>query len=186
MKRTFLKSVSTVAVAGLLMGSVAMAEDSSGVGLMGVGTSFYHFKTTDNLGLENDYTVPTFDLRIGAKNQDWRFLLGYSFIKDESLPGGTAENNLLTGQLDYIFSTTPIAEGTLIQPFIGGTLAYHNYKFGSVIDEDGVSYGAQLGAIFDFDKFSIDATARYMDSSLDHVNEFYGVSIGINYKLSTD
>jgi len=183
MKRAFLKSMSSVAVAGLLMSSVAIADDSS-TGLMGVGTSFYHFKTTDSLGLENDYTTPTLDLRIGAKNQDWRFLLGYSFVKDKDLPGGTADNNLLYTQLDYIFSTTPIAPNTLLQPFIGGTIAYQNYKFGSVIDEDGVAYGGQIGAIFDFDKFSIDATARYMDSSLDHVNEFYGISVGINYKLS--
>ena len=185
MKRTFLKSMTTVAVAGLLTSSVAMADDSS-TGLIGVGTSFYHFKTADSLGLENDYTVPTFDLRVGAKNQDWRFLLSYSFVKDEDLSGGTAENNLLTGQLDYIFSTTPVEGGALVQPFVGGSLAYHNYKFGSAIDEDGVSYGAQIGAILDFDKVSIDVTARYMDSSLDNVNEFYGVSLGLNYKLSNE
>ena len=183
MRKRFSTSIKSIAVVTLLSG--ALYADS-GTGLMGIGASMYHFKSNDNIGLEHDYTVPSLDFRIGAKNSDWRFLIGYSFIKDETVAGSTAENILATSQLDYIFYTTPIAKETLFQPFIGATVGYHGYKYGSSIDEDGVTYGAQVGAIFDFENFSIDTTARYMDSSNSNSNEFYGVSVGFNYKLKND
>ena len=184
MSRTLIKSVCKTAVAGLLLSSAVYAGDSTG--LMGIGASYYHFKSNDNIGLEHDYSVPSLDLRIGAKNEDWRFMFGYSFIKDETISGGTAENTLFTGELDYIFYTVPMENQTLFQPFIGGTVGYHGYKYGSTIDEDGFAYGGQIGAIFDMEDFSIDATARYMGSSVDDVNEFYGISVGFNYKLNSN
>ena len=184
MRKRFANTIKSVTAIALLSG-ILYADDSS-TGLMGIGTSFYHFKTNDTIGLEHDYTVPTLDIKIGAKNSDWRFLLGYSFVKDETVVGETAENILVTGELDYIFYTTPMQGQTLFQPFIGGTVGYHGYKYGSTIDENGVAYGAQVGAIFDFQTFSIDTTAKYMGSSNDNANEFYGVSLGFNYKLSND
>ena len=184
MSRTLIKSVCKTATVAILLSGVVNAGD--GTGLMGIGASYYHFKSNDNLGLEHDYSVPSLDLKIGAKNPDWRFLLGYSFIKDDTVAGATAENILVTGELDYIFYTVPMQNQTLFQPFIGGTVGYHGYKYGSTIDENGVAYGAQVGAIFDFENFSIDTTAKYMDSSNDNANEFYGISVGFNYKLNND
>ena len=184
MSRTLTNSVYKSAIVAILLSSTVSAGNSSG--LLGIGASYYHFKSNDNIGLEHDYSVPSLDLRIGAKNSDWRFLVGYSFIKDDTVAGATAENILVTGELDYIFYTVPMQNQTLFQPFIGGTLGYHGYKYGNTIDENGVAYGAQVGAIFDFENFSIDTTAKYMDSSNDNSNEFYGLSVGFNYKLNND
>jgi hypothetical protein len=182
MKKSCVIGFCKAAIVGGMLLNAANAGESTGI--LGIGTSFLHFKTLDSLNLEQDYTVPSLDLKIGAKNDEWRFLLAYSFIKDESLSGGTAKNSLLTGQVDYLLYNIPMEGEQMIQPYIGATVGYEEYKFGSSIDESGAAYGGQLGAIWDCPDYSIDATFKYLDTSLDSVNEIYGFSLGFNYKLN--
>ena len=180
-KHKMTKMCKALVLGGILL-NVANAQD--GTGILGLGTTFGHFKTLDSLRLEQDYTAPSLDLKIGAKNSDWRFLLGYSFIKNETISGATAKNTLVTGQIDYLLYDIPINAQQAIQPYIGTTVGYEEYKFGSSIDERGTAYGGQLGAIWDCPDYSIDAAFRYLDTSLDNVNEIYGFSLGFNYKLN--
>ncbi len=177
--KQFTKTLGVLAVGSMLLTQAPQAES---VGLIGVGVTAYTFDTLDSLGLSNSYTAPALTLKLGAKNEDFRFLLGYSFIADETVAGSTAANTYILGQLDYMFYNIPTNSGA-IRPYIGFVVGYEEYKYNDTIDESGGAYGGEIGAIWDFETFSIDAGISYMDSSLDSVNDAYGFTLGFNYKI---
>jgi len=184
MKRVTVRKALGVLLAGSLsMTALYAEEDFTGVGLVGVGASINHYKTLDNLNLENDYSAPSFDIKLGAKNNDWRFMGTYSFVKDETVAGSTAKNVLLTGSVDYLIYNAPMGNGVVLQPFIGVVGGYEEYKYGGAIDESGAAYGGQIGAILDMQDCSVDAGFKYFGTTLDSVDEVYGFSVGLNYKI---
>lgn len=154
------------------------AQTSSIIGLEGI----YNNTDAQEPTLRTNYSQSSagFGLRIGAENEEFRFLLIYEIIQDEKYNNiATVSQNMITGNLDYFIPT----QSQTIKPFIGVIFGQAEYKFSSYSDSSYI-YGAEVGLDFNINKhYSIDIFGRYIPSSLDTVNHYIQSGIGLNYKF---
>jgi opacity protein-like surface antigen len=153
------------------------AETSSIIGVEGV----YNKIDAQEPALGTNYNQSTggIGIRLGAQSDDFRFLLIYESIQDQTYNGATVSQYMITGNLDYFI---PIQTQT-IKPFVGAIFGQSQYKISSYSDTDFV-YGGEIGVDFNVYKhFSVDLFGRYTTAQLNAVNHYIQSGIGLNYKF---
>lgn len=167
----------------LLLGVHAGAEEWDATGLIGVEVGSMSFDAKDDLGQSYNKSAADVGLRLGAKSEEYRILGQYHITGDYKQNGNTVKNTLATLHLDFMFWNWDLGENTTLKPYIGANGGYHEYKYGSYINENGTAVGAETGLLLDLPIFDVDLGIRYMGSENDAVNSIFNVYLGIDLKL---
>ena len=172
-------SLKKIVLSAAILATVNLsAETSSIIGVEGI----YNNIDAQEPALRTNYNQSSAGIgaRIGAENENFRFLLIYDSIKDQDHNGATVSQYMITGNLDYFI---PVGSQD-IRPFIGAIIGQAEYKYASY-SENGYVYGGELGIDFKINKhFDIDVFGRYTAAGLDRVNHYVQSGIGLNYKFS--
>lgn len=117
-----------------------------------------------------------FGIRLGAQNEQWRTMFVFNYFDNE---GRNVEKLFLS--VDYLFLKSNLTADYAIQPYIGMNVGYMNYEAVGV-DESGMLYGGQGGAIFNLtESLDFDLGYRYSLSSSNALDHTGDVVFGINY-----
>jgi len=174
-------SLKKIALSVAILAAVNLsAETSSIIGVEGVYNNID--AKVPGIGTSYNQSTEGIGARIGAESEDFRFLLIYDWLKDQTYAGATVSQYMITGNLDY-FIPIPI-ESKEIRPFIGAIFGQAKYEISSYSDT-GYVYGGEVGIDFNINKyFSVDLFGRYTGADLDTVNHYVQAGIGLNYKFS--
>ncbi len=125
-----------------------------------------------------------FGVRIGAKKDEWRTTLSFTYFDGEE-DGKKQNYGLGLASFDYFFLSSNQSN---FQPFLGVNVGYINYESTNDIDMSGFMYGGQAGVLFSItENIDLDVMYRYSlsnatqddrDASLDHIGS---IIFGINY-----
>ncbi len=169
---SMIKKIATVCIF-VLLGNTVHAEISSSDTFVGV-----EIASTEVQGEQPSMTSDSvsFGLRVGAQNEEWRTIIGFNFYDKNEY---SVEKLYLS--VDYLFMNYDLLEDVTFQPYIGANFGYANYEQGA-IDENGMTYGGQMGVIFHMMKrFDVDLGYRYMLSSADSFDHESNLFLGFHY-----
>ena len=118
-----------------------------------------------------------YGVRVGAQNCEWRTLISLDKMNNKKVSYERAELHV-----DYMYKMMPSGEVN-IKPFIGLNTGYANYEAEGNIDENGITYGAEAGVVFDVsDNVDVDLSYQYTLSRAKAFDHASNVGLGINYK----
>jgi hypothetical protein len=162
----------------ILLGSVSASAES----ILGVEGS-YSYTDASEPATGTNYTLstPAFGLRLGAMNDEFRFMFIGTSMLDEKDGGATVTQDLYLATIDY-FIPIP-TDITTFKPYIGANLGYLDYKYSSVSEGDSL-FGGQVGVLFNSsEKVDFDIFVRYYKPQQDDVHNLVQSGLGINYKF---
>ncbi len=184
MLRSALQTVGCVfLVCGL---SQAVWADEQASSLFGIEVGSTHLDAQDDLERSFTKDVTDIGVRLGARSESYRFLAGYHFIQDFTEKSSDVSSWMATGQIDFLLYHWSLSQAWSVEPYIGMNGGYMGYKYGSLVDEQGFTYGADAGLLFDMQYFDFDIGVRYMGSELQSVNTCLNAYIGIDFKIETN
>ena len=176
----------------MMMATSASADQSYGretsatQGVIGVEIGSFNLDAQkafgESWGDQYDYSTVNMAVRLGAISDDYRLLGQYHLINEFTESGQTVKNYLGTVHLDYMFWEWDFGQEMTLKPFIGANGGYQEYKFGSISD-DGITYGAETGLIFDFGRMDIDFGVRYMGSEISAINSVLNVYLAVDLNI---
>ena len=152
-------SETSEAFVGLEVGSTELQGD----------TSFY--------GENHDGSAVSIGLRLGAQNNKWRSMVVLDYFDSED-DGQNYERAML--QVDYYVMAANFST-VAFRPYVGLNGGYANYE-GDSIDENGFTYGGQVGFTADVSNaVDLDIAYRYSVTSFDELDHVGNFIVGINY-----
>lgn len=172
------KKIGMVLLGTLLSGSLYAVDIKESQKFIGVEVSMTEVQGDGPSDIASNTSSGTsIGLRLGAQNGEWRTTVGLNYFDAE---GRNVEK--LYGAVDYFFLSTDVGGSLVFNPFLGFTVGYANYESNEV-DEDGFTYGGQVGLMVDvYDSVSLDVGYRYTLSSSDMFDHDQDVFFGINYQ----
>jgi opacity protein-like surface antigen len=167
-------------VAGLIFGAHAgdydMEANPSKV-FLGIQLSGAWVQGTHKTDLNYATSGLGYGVRLGAQNAEWRSFLSADKFNNDKVSYERGELHV-----DYLFTFPQLTEFGL-HPFIGMNGGYANYEAEGGINENGFTYGGELGVVFDLnDQIDIDVSYQYSLSHSDAFDHVGNLGIGINYK----
>jgi hypothetical protein len=177
-KGNYMKSVvkKLVLLIVVFMAVNLSAKTSSIIGIEGIYNNIDAQEPA--LGKNYNQSSEGIGIRLGAENENVRFLLIYDIIADKTYNNATVSQYMITGNLDFFIPVN----SQKIKPFIGLIFGQAEYKVSSYSDRDNI-YGGEAGIELSYEHFSIDVFGRYTATALDKVNHYIQSGIGLNYKF---
>jgi len=118
-----------------------------------------------------------YGVHVGADNGQWRTTISFDKLNNGEVSYERGE--LL---IDYMFQMAEMQDMGL-RPYIGLNGGYANYEAEGGINENGLTYGAQAGIVYDVsDHIDLDLSYKYSISRADAFDHVGNLGIGINYK----
>jgi len=146
--------------------------------ILGIEAGYTNFKAKNAIGISQSDSNPSFGLKIGVQNDEWRTTLGGDFFNSTNFKYKRA---LLS--FDRAIWTLRDKENDIdYRPYLGAHGGFMSQNVGADTKTDGMVYGLQGGlTVHTENSVDFDFGYRYSTSNIESFESLDNLTFGVNY-----